>query len=101
MRFLSLALLGIASALPAATTFADEKPSDKTLGAKPPGGAKVLLGDSIDAWAKLDGETTAEWPVVAGVATVGKGSIRSKEKFGSAQIHVEFNVPYMPVLSGM
>lgn len=100
MRFLSLALLGIASALPAATTLADDKPSDKTLGAKPPEGAKVLLGDSIDAWAKADGKSTAEWPVSDGVATVGKGSIRSKDKFGSARIHVEFNVPYMPDKTG-
>ena len=100
MRFLSLALLGIALILPAATSSADEKPSDKTLGARPPEGAKVLLGNSIDAWAKLDGETTAEWPVVDGIATVGKGSIRSREKFGDARIHVEFNVPYMPDKKG-
>ncbi len=100
MRFLSLALVGVALGLPAASSSSADKPSDKSLGARPPEGAKVLLGDSIDAWAKLDGKAAAEWPVVGGIATVGKGSIRSKDAFGDAQIHVEFNVPYMPDKKG-
>ncbi|WP_435017556.1 3-keto-disaccharide hydrolase [Tundrisphaera sp. TA3] len=98
MRFLSLAL-GVALGLPAMTS-AQDKPSDKTLGAKPPEGAKVLFGDSIAAWNKLDGKTTAEWPVEDGIATVGKGSIRSKDTFGDMQVHVEFNIPYMPDKTG-
>ena len=99
MRSLSLAL-GVSLSLAAATVFADDKPSDKTLGLKPPEGATILLGDTINAWTKLDGKTPAEWPVINGAATVAQGSIRSKAKFGSAQIHVEFNVPYMPDKTG-
>ena len=99
MRFLSLAL-GVALGLSAVAPADDATPSGKTLGLKPTEGATILFGDSIAAWTKLDGQAPAEWPVVEGVATVGKGSIRSKDKFGDAQVHVEFNIPYMPDKKG-
>ena len=101
MRKLSLVLI---VALPSiAMAFADDPmPNDKMIGLKPPEGAKVLLGDSIAAWAKADGKTTADWPVVDGVATVviNKGNIRTKDKFGDFQMHLEFNVPYLPDQTG-
>ena len=78
----------------------DPKPNDKTRGLKPPEGATVLLGGSLEAWAKGDGKGTADWPVVDGVATVGKGNIRTKAKFGDFQMHLEFNVPYLPEAKG-
>ena len=82
-------------------SFADDpKPTDKTLGLKPPEGATVLLGGSLDAWTKGDGKTPAEWPISEGAATVGKGNIQTKEKFGDFQMHLEFNVPYMPNAKG-
>ena len=77
----------------------DPKPNDTMLGLKPPEGAKVLLGGSLDPWKKGDGKA-AEWPVVDGVATVGKGNIQTKEKFGDFQMHLEFQVPYMPDAKG-
>jgi len=98
MRALILACLVLAA--PLAARAADAKPNDKTLGLKPPEGAVVLLGDSIEPWAKADGKATAEWPVADGVATVAKGGIRTKEKFGDFQMHLEFNVPYMPQAKG-
>ncbi len=88
---------------PALAALADgPAPSGKTLGARPPEGAKVLIGDSIDAWSKGngDGAITADWPFVDGVATVGKGNIRTKEKFADFRMHVEFNVPYLPDQKG-
>lgn len=93
---LLLVALGTAGASPAD----DATPNDKTLGLKPPEGAKVLIGDSIEPWVKGDGRTAAEWPVVDGVATVGKGAIQTKEKFGDFRMHVEFNIPYMPEQKG-
>ncbi len=95
-------LLALALAMgPGPWAFADDpKPNDKTLGARPPEGATVLLGDSIEAWAKGDGKATADWPMVDGVATVGKGNIQTKEKFGDFQLHLEFNVPLMPEARG-
>ena len=75
-------------------------PNDKTLGAKPPEGAKVLLGDSLDAWAKADGQGSAEWPIADGVMTVGRGNLRTKGSFGDFQLHLEFNVPYLPDQKG-
>jgi Domain of Unknown Function (DUF1080) len=83
------------------TSFADDpEPNDKTLGLKPPEGATVLLGGSLEAWTKGDGKTAAEWPVADGAATVGKGNIQTKEKFGDFQMHLEFQVPYMPDAKG-
>jgi Domain of Unknown Function (DUF1080) len=78
----------------------DEKPNDKTIGLKAPEGSTVLLAGSLEAWTKSDGKTAAEWPVVDGAATVGKGNIQTKEKFGDFQMHLEFNVPYMPEAKG-
>jgi hypothetical protein len=101
MRYRSLLLALLLAPLAAlGAPIEDEKPNDKTLGLKPSEGSTVLLGGSLDAWAKGDGEGKAEWPVVDGVATVGKGNIRTKEKFGDFQMHLEFNVPYMPEAKG-
>jgi hypothetical protein len=70
---------------------------ENTLGAKPPSGAVVLLGeDSLDGWVQADGKTPAKWAFDHGVATVGRGIIMTKQKFGDFLLHVEFNVPYMP-----
>ena len=81
---------------------ADPKPSDATLGAKPPAGAKVLFdGKSLDLWTARDGKP-ATWPVGDGLFTVGAktGDILTKDKFGSYKLHVEFNIPYMPKATG-
>src|SRR5947209_4972233 len=94
-QFLALSVLALIAA-------GDPKPDDSSLGAKPPEGAKILFdGKSLDAWTRRDGKP-AEWPVSDGFFTVGagKGDIQTKEKFGSFQMHVEFNVPYMPRATG-
>ncbi len=78
-----------------------EKPHDSTMGARPPEGAIVLLDDKgLAGWVKGDGQTPADWPVADGIATVGRGSIQSKQHFGDFKLHVEFNVPYMPRAHG-
>lgn len=98
-RFHSLALgLSLLVAIPA--TADEPRPNDSTLGLKPPGGATVLMGGTLDAWTKADGTSPPAWPLVDGSATVGKGNIRTKAKFGSFQMHVEFNVPYLPEAKG-
>jgi hypothetical protein len=77
------------------------KPNDDTLGLKPTAGAVVLFdGSDLDAWVKADGKTPADWPVEDGVFTVGKGNIQTKKPFGHFQLHLEFNVPYMPEAKG-
>src|SRR5271166_152564 len=47
--------------------------SDVTMGADPPAGAVVLYdgGEKLGGWVKLDGKTTADWPVSDGFFTVG------------------------------
>jgi hypothetical protein len=97
-RMIAVLVLAIGSI--GASMADDPKPNDKTLGLKPPEGASVLLGSSLDAWAKGDGKTTADWPVIDGAATVGKGNIQTKAKFGDFQLHLEFQVPLMPDAKG-
>jgi hypothetical protein len=54
-----------------------------------PADAIVLFdGKSLDSW--VGGEN---WPVADGVATVGKGSIQTKQAFGDCHLHVEFRLP--------
>jgi hypothetical protein len=85
---------------------ADEtEPNDATLGKKPPEGAVVLFnGKNLDGWVKADGKTAAAWPVSDGILTVGKedqgGSIKTEKTFGDFQLHLEFNIPYMPTAKG-
>ena len=80
---------------------ADLKPADDTLGASPPEGAIVVFnGKNLDGWVKLDGKTPAAWPVHEGIFTVGRGNIMTQKRFGDFQLHLEFNVPYMPKARG-
>jgi len=82
---------------------AQPAPKDDSLGAKPPEGAVVLFdGTDISGWFQRDGKTPAAWPVEDGILTVGpgKGNIRTEKEFGNFQLHLEFNVPYMPKAKG-
>ena len=101
MRPSPLTLAAMLGALVLAARADDAKLSDATLGEKPPAGAVVLFGgESLDGWLKTDGKTSADWPVEDGLMTVGKGSIMTEKKFGDFQLHLEFNVPYMPKAHG-
>ncbi len=69
------------------------EPAKVTPGEKPgdaPDDAVILFnGKDMSAWNKQD------WDVKDGVMTVkpGSGSIETKEKFGSVQLHIEFATP--------
>lgn len=57
-----------------------------------PADAIVLLGDDLDAWTGRDDK--ASWTVADGAATVnGTGDIRTRESFGSMQLHIEWATP--------
>jgi hypothetical protein len=78
-----------------------KEPSDSTLGARPPEGGVVLFnGESLAGWVGRDAKTPAGWPVAEGIMTVKGGDIMTMERFGDFQLHVEFNVPYMPKARG-
>ena len=63
----------------------------KTLGAKPPKGALVLFnGTSTDAW--VNGRISPQGWLMAGTQT--------KQGFGSCQLHIEFQYPFMPESRG-
>lgn len=61
-----------------------------TLGAKPPEGAVVLFdGTNLDAWDLTPGN------VRDGAMIVSANNFVSKQEFGDAQIHIEFQTPLM------
>lgn len=71
------------------------EPPVVTPGAKdsdPPSDAIVLFdGKDLSAW-----EDGKNWRVEDGVAIVGSGPIRTKEKFGDCQLHIEWSAPDPP-----
>jgi hypothetical protein len=99
IRPLPLALLLTASL--GLASLAQEKPSDATIGARPPEGAIVLFdGKGLEGWVKRGGKAPADWPVADGILTVGHGDILTEKRFGDFKLHLEFNVPYMPKARG-
>jgi Domain of Unknown Function (DUF1080) len=102
VRSEAFALICFAVLPPAACLWAAQPaPGAQTMRAKPPAGAIVLFdGKTLDAWVKRDGKSPADWPVTDGMVTVGKGNVMTKRRFGDFQLHVEFNVPYMPTKHG-
>jgi hypothetical protein len=80
---------------------ADDKPNDSSLGQKPPDGAVILFnGHNMEGWVKTDGKTPAGWVVTDGFMTAGGGNVMTEKRFGDVQLHIEFNVPYMPKARG-
>ena len=64
---------------------------------KAPSDAIVLFdGSNLDAWTGKGGKA-AHWKVENGYAQVERGGpIRTKEKFGSCQLHIEWQTPNPP-----
>jgi hypothetical protein len=105
MRVFTLGMSVLLGLTAAAALAAKDEPNDSTLGRKAPEGAVELIkGDTLDGWVKTGGKGPAAWPVANGVLTVGTGdaggSIQTERKFGDFQLHLEFNVPYMPEAKG-
>lgn len=103
MRRPLLAAIAIATAIPAIALADDAKkaePKDTTLGAPAPEGAVVLLGkEKPENWVHPDGKA-AGWKFADGIFTTGRGNVMTKDKFKDFQLHLEFNVPYMPEAKG-
>jgi len=70
---------------------------------RPPKDALVLFdGTDTSKWVHRRSGRPVEWVVSDGAMEVkpGSGDILTKEKFGDFQLHLEFNVPYMPGATG-
>jgi hypothetical protein len=60
--------------------------------ADPPSDAIILFdGKDLLAW-----ENGENWKVKDGVATIGKGDIKTKQSFGDCQLHIEWSAPNPP-----
>jgi len=67
----------------------DPGETDDITGMKPPKDAVVLFdGKDMSAW---DGGE--KWIIEDGAATTAKGGVRTKQKFGSCRLHIEFASP--------
>ena len=60
----------------------------------------MLGGERLEGWVQSDGKTPAKWPFADGILTVGHGDVMTDKAFGNFELHVEFNVPYMPNANG-
>jgi len=77
------------------------QPGDATLGAKAPPGASVLLGgERLEGWVQSAGKTPTNWQFADRILTVGHRDVMTDKTFGNFELHVEFNVPYMPDAHG-
>jgi hypothetical protein len=75
------------------------EPADAPIASRPPKDAIILFdGSNLDAWKSRDGGGPARWKVVDGaLETVpGTGVIETKQRFGDAQLHVEWMAPDPP-----
>ena len=62
----------------------------------PPSDALVLFdGTDLDEWVNVGDGRPAGWTVADGVVTVNKeaGDVRTRRRFGSYQLHLEWRVP--------
>jgi hypothetical protein len=95
--FLSMLVVGGVACSAARGDESEVKLDDATRGAKPPAGAIVLLGEgATERWIRSARRTPADWKLADGILTVGHGNIMTEKSFGNFELHVEFNVPYMP-----
>lgn len=105
MKLLGLALLSGSAIIaqqrdaeiPDLTSIYDVKVKviDAPVTGQAPSDAVILFdGSNFDAWEHLDG-SPVKWELVDGAMQVvgGSGNIRTKQKFGDVQLHIEFATP--------
>ena len=90
---------------PEVTEFYELKPKKITPGAMPgqaPSDAVILFdGKDLGNWTNVQG-ADAKWEVKDGAMTVvkGAGAVRTKQKFGDVQLHIEWRAPAVVVGDG-
>jgi hypothetical protein len=83
---------------PEATEIWEPKPKIVTPGANnaPPSDAIVLFdGRNMNSWVTEKDSSAVQWILSGGTMTAkpGSGSIKTKQKFGDCQLHIEFRLP--------
>ena len=97
MKKLLLAIAALTAAAVSAQDRAVWEPEPELVNAPangaPPSDAIMLFdGTNLDQWMRIEDGEPARWEIADGVATVtpGVGSIRTRESFGSMQLHLEW-----------
>lgn len=97
MKKLLLAIAALTAAAVSAQDRAIWEPEPELVNAPangaPPSDAIVLFdGTNLDQWMRIEDGEPARWEIADGAATVtpGVGSIRTRESFGSMQLHLEW-----------
>jgi hypothetical protein len=69
-----------------------------SVGAAPSDAVILFDGRNLDAWKSANGDKPAGWSVVDGqlVVAPGTGDIQTRDKFGDAQLHIEWWDPSLP-----
>ena len=107
MRFRAILLFAVLACLAAVVRGQEPEPvQPRTVDpgnySKAPSDAAVLLnGTDLQGWTTRDGEPT-RCQAIDGemVCRSGDGDVMTSERFGDAQIHVEFKIPHMPNETG-
>ena len=73
-------------------------PGDQATSSAPSDAIILFDGKDLSAWESARDGSPANWNVHDGIVTVNKraGDIRTKESFGSYQLHIEWCIPPMP-----
>ena len=92
---LALTVLAAAAVLAQSDNEQSQQPAlvSATGAGAPPSDAIVLFdGSDLDGWVRVEDGGPAGWEVSGGVATVtaGTGTIRTRQAFGSMQLHLEW-----------
>ena len=97
-----MVVFGLAAAAAWVTGAAGAGPAAPPLVPPPPDAAVLLNGRDLSGWVRRGSGAPARWKVADGVMEVvpGTGDLHTKQNFTDFQLHVEFNVPYMPNAHG-
>ena len=101
-HFVSMVVFGLAAAAAWLTGAAGAGPAAPPLVPPPPDAAVLLNGRDLSGWVRRGSGAPARWKVADGVMEVvpRTGDIQTKQNFTDFQLHVEFNVPYLPNAHG-
>jgi hypothetical protein len=101
-HLVSVMILGLVAAAGRMGDAARAGPAREPPVPPPPDAVALFNGGDLSGWARRGSGAPARWKAADGVMEVvpGTGDIHTTRDFTDFQLHVEFNVPYMPNAHG-